>query len=161
MEPQTPPPQPAPPATVAPVASGSPLLPPVQKGFFRGRLSRVGYLLGILYPAAVIILLAGAGFVSNYVEQPQSGVGSSSIVTAEFILIVILLIVSIPLSASINIRRWHDMGNSGWFYLLTFIPFASLIVVLIELIAPGTPGPNLYGDPYRGGANPLHIYGLR
>ena len=40
-------------------------------------------------------------------------------------------------------QRFHDMGKSGWFTLLTLIPF----VVIWPLVAKGDEGANAYGNP--------------
>jgi uncharacterized membrane protein YhaH (DUF805 family) len=45
-------------------------------------------------------------------------------------------------------RRLHDVGKSGWFYLVAFIPFIGGIWILILFCTEGTQGPNQYGpDP--------------
>ena len=35
------------------------------------------------------------------------------------------------------IRRWHDLGKSGWWTLLMLIPFVGFLVFLYLLFAPG------------------------
>ncbi|TPG36312.1 DUF805 domain-containing protein [Flavobacterium pectinovorum] len=45
-------------------------------------------------------------------------------------------------------RRLHDVGKSGWFYLVAFIPVVGAIWILILFCTEGNPGPNQYGpDP--------------
>jgi uncharacterized membrane protein YhaH (DUF805 family) len=45
-------------------------------------------------------------------------------------------------------RRLHDVGKSGWFYLVAFIPLVGPIWILILFCTEGTQGPNQYGpDP--------------
>jgi uncharacterized membrane protein YhaH (DUF805 family) len=43
-------------------------------------------------------------------------------------------------------RRLHDVGKSGWFLLLHFIPFFGNLVLLYWLVQP-TDGPNQFGIP--------------
>ncbi len=43
------------------------------------------------------------------------------------------------------VRRCHDMGKSGWFVLLSFIPVANIVVGLMLLFCGGDPGENEYG----------------
>lgn len=46
------------------------------------------------------------------------------------------------------IRRLHDLGMSGWLYLLMFIPLVNLIFGLYILFAKGDAGDSVYGsDP--------------
>ena len=35
------------------------------------------------------------------------------------------------------IRRWHDLGKSGWYTLLMFIPFVGFVTLLYLFFAPG------------------------
>ena len=55
----------------------------------------------------------------------------SGVLNAFFTLIFIVL--SIP-SISLTIRRLHDAGYSGWFYLLILIPLVGAIIVMILCI---------------------------
>lgn len=53
----------------------------------------------------------------------------------------------VPLLAA-GVRRLHDTGKSGWFYLLCLVPFVGGIVIIVLLALPGEPGPNRFGaDP--------------
>ena len=46
------------------------------------------------------------------------------------------------------IRRLHDTGRSGWYYLILLIPIAGAFVVLYFFTQEGTRGDNPYGpDP--------------
>tara|TARA_B100000989_G_scaffold230329_1_gene177175 strand:+ start:365 stop:730 length:366 start_codon:yes stop_codon:yes gene_type:complete len=48
-------------------------------------------------------------------------------------------------SISVTVRRLHDTGKSGWFYLLAFIPLAN-IVLFIFMFFNSSAGSNQYGD---------------
>lgn len=51
-------------------------------------------------------------------------------------------------TAVIYIKRWHDIGRSGWLALLNFVPIVGLILWIVLGFIPGTPGTNKYGpDP--------------
>lgn len=47
--------------------------------------------------------------------------------------------------AVIYIKCWHDVGVSGWFALLNFVPIIGLIMWIVLGFIPGTPGANKYG----------------
>ena len=47
---------------------------------------------------------------------------------------------------SLYIRRWHDLGKSGWYSLLALIPFVNLVVLIYLFVAKGDEGPNTYGN---------------
>lgn len=52
-------------------------------------------------------------------------------------------IVSLRISA----QRLHDLNWSAWMLLLHLVPVANLVLTLLMLLMPGTPGPNKYGPP--------------
>ena len=43
-------------------------------------------------------------------------------------------------------RRLHDLNASGWWQLITFIPFGQILMIGF-IFFKGTPGPNKYGEP--------------
>ncbi len=50
-------------------------------------------------------------------------------------------------SLSVSIRRLHDAGFSGWWYLITLLPFGA-IALLIMAMLPSEKWPNKWGPPY-------------
>ncbi|AGB41062.1 putative membrane protein [Halobacteroides halobius DSM 5150] len=48
-------------------------------------------------------------------------------------------------SLGANIRRLHDTGRSGWWFLISFVPFVGPIILLVFLIQDSKPGENQYG----------------
>ena len=64
-----------------------------------------------------------------------------------FLFLVITLLTLIP-AISVGVRRLHDTNKSGFYLLLSFIPFIGGLIVLFFLIAQGTKGKNRFGaDP--------------
>ncbi len=58
------------------------------------------------------------------------------------------LVVSVWVSLASQVRRWHDLGRSGYWALLNFVPFVGAIYSLIVLgCYEGEKGPNRYGPP--------------
>lgn len=50
-------------------------------------------------------------------------------------------------SLATQVKRWHDLGHSGWMVLLNFIPVLGFIICVINLgFLKGKPGPNRF-DP--------------
>lgn len=50
-------------------------------------------------------------------------------------------------SLRIGAQRLHDLNWSAWMLLLHLVPVANLVLTLLMLLMPGTPGPNKYGPP--------------
>ena len=59
------------------------------------------------------------------------------------------LAVFLP-SLGVAIRRLHDIGRTGWWVLICFVPLIGLIVLLIFLIQDSQPGSNEYGPNPKG-----------
>ncbi len=56
------------------------------------------------------------------------------------------LIVLLP-SLGVGVRRLHDTGRSGWWVLVSFVPFVGWLVLLYFYIQEGQPGQNEFGAP--------------
>lgn len=48
---------------------------------------------------------------------------------------------------SLSIRRLHDIGFSGWWYLLSFVPFGSFVLLILAMF-PSEKRPNKWGPVY-------------
>ncbi|MFB6261174.1 MAG: DUF805 domain-containing protein [Thiohalorhabdaceae bacterium] len=57
---------------------------------------------------------------------------------------VALLALLIP-GLAYAVRRFHDLGRTGWWVLLMLVPVIGQIAVLIWFVQPGDEGPNDYG----------------
>ncbi len=51
---------------------------------------------------------------------------------------------------AVGIRRLHDIGKSGWWELIIFVPFIGIIVLLLFYVKPGDEGENKFGPNPRG-----------
>lgn len=56
------------------------------------------------------------------------------------------LAVFIP-SLAVLVRRLHDVGKSGWFFLIIFLPIAGAIWLLVLMLKAGDENTNTYGEP--------------
>jgi len=113
-------------------------LDPVLKQYadFKGRATRQEFwMFTLLYMILVISLMVGT-FVGMF-----SG-GAFGIVT--LILVLLILALLIP-SIAITVRRLHDIGRSGWWWLLNFVPYVGGLVVVVMCCLPSQKGTNAYG----------------
>lgn len=62
-----------------------------------------------------------------------------------FLYVIFILITVIP-NFSLCIRRLHDVGKSGWFYLLGFIPIINLWPAALILFVDSEPHNNQWGE---------------
>ena len=61
--------------------------------------------------------------------------------------IIYVLATFIP-GLAVSVRRLHDIGKSGWYFLLILIPCIGGIILLVFDVTAGDVGENEYGaDP--------------
>ncbi len=129
------------------------LLPYKRYAEFHGRSRRLEYwFYGLMYLVVVMIIAIPLAIFGS----GQEGFDATNPV--EVICVILLAIWFfgnlIP-GLALTVRRWHDLGQSGWFVLLFgvlgVIPIINILTVLANLIwffIPGTQGENQYGpDP--------------
>lgn len=59
------------------------------------------------------------------------------------------LAVFVP-GLAVNFRRLHDIGKSGWWLMLFFIPLVGPIWLLVLMVQDSVPGDNKYGPNPKG-----------
>ena len=68
--------------------------------------------------------------------------------TVDFPLNLLQLVFSLLLffpSLAIGIRRLHDLGKLGWWYLIGLVPILGVLVLLIFFVLPSQKHDNKYG----------------
>jgi uncharacterized membrane protein YhaH (DUF805 family) len=102
---------------------------------FSGRASRPEYwwfFLSYILVYIVTLIIGGA------IEVPA-------------LVVIAALAYFLPL-LSAAVRRLHDTGRSGWWYLIGLVPFVGFIILIVFLAGEGNPGQNEYGPPPSGAA---------
>lgn len=64
--------------------------------------------------------------------------------TGAILYFIYVLATLIP-NLSVSVRRLHDVGKSGWMYLIALIPLVGFIWLLVLLVTDSEPGDNIYG----------------
>lgn len=113
-----------------------------QPKFFSttGRIGRLRYLiyqLGVYILTTVFLLLSiPFGFLIK---------GSPNIEIIIKLYLAICMIIMLVFSFIFMKRRLNDLNHSGWFSLLTIIPFINSLLWIYLLFFPGIQGENHYG----------------
>lgn len=107
---------------------------------YRGRARRKEYWMFMAFHFTIIFFLS---FLLGFMEE----FGFEFI--PSFLLGIYLLLSFIPAMA-ISIRRLHDTGKSGWYYLLSVIPYIGWVVVLIFTVQDSEPMQNKWGPNPKG-----------
>ena len=114
---------------------------------FNGRARRKEYwMFGLFYMIIMIVLtildnMTGLAFTipTGYGEDVSMGYG--------WLYCIGGLIHFVP-AIAVTIRRLHDQDKSGWYCLISFIPFVGVIWLLVLLCTEGNKGTNRFGsDP--------------
>jgi uncharacterized membrane protein YhaH (DUF805 family) len=119
----------------------------VEKYFrISGRAPRAEYWWFYLFTnlvsiVAVMVMVIAALLLSMEITSPMI---SWSLL---FFGLIVCLSLVIP-SITVTIRRLHDTGRSGWWYLVNFIPYVGGILLLIFCVLRSEEGPNEYGDEW-------------
>jgi uncharacterized membrane protein YhaH (DUF805 family) len=101
---------------------------------FSGRARRKEYWMFVLFNIIIFIVL-------YFLESLVGGPG----ILANLYSLAILL----P-GISVGVRRLHDIGRTGWWILVGFIPVIGTIILLIFMILDSNPGENKYGPNPKG-----------
>jgi uncharacterized membrane protein YhaH (DUF805 family) len=120
----------------ADVAETMPEYGPLKVFTVNGRIGRVRYLAwsaGMTLAFMVVYLLAiGAMAIAPIIGG---------------ILAIAVVIAAMTVSVMIGVQRLHDIGWSGWLWLLMLVPVANLVIAILMLVVPGTTDANRYGPP--------------
>ncbi|MBC3270858.1 MULTISPECIES: DUF805 domain-containing protein [unclassified Pseudomonas] len=109
-----------------------------------GRIGRLRFLAWtmvlslVTLPIVGVFALLALGLVSG---DSTTGLIVGAILAC--FLFIGFLIVSILFS----VQRLHDIGWSGWLWLLNLVPFVGSFFPLVIMVVPGNTGANRYGPP--------------
>lgn len=116
---------------------------------FSGRARRKEFWMFYLFS-----LLSGivVGVVAAIGAALLNAVGNSAIsiivVVVFSLLCAIFGIWMLVAYLAVGVRRLHDTGRTGWWWLITLVPFAGNIVLIVLWAFDGQLGPNRFGpDP--------------
>jgi uncharacterized membrane protein YhaH (DUF805 family) len=138
----------------AAVGEALPDFAPLKPFSFQGRIGRLRFLawtmvltlvtLGI----GIVLALFGLALLSS---DSNAGLILAGILA--FILVAALGFVSIQFS----VQRLHDIGWSGWLWLLNLVPFVGSFFPFVMMVMPGNSTANRYGAPPPPNSNAVKV----
>jgi uncharacterized membrane protein YhaH (DUF805 family) len=105
---------------------------------FKGRASRKEYIVKLIIIVIIFFILQ---LNLEYIDEKDSWV-----LIILSCISVLLAYISIFQYFPLAIRRLHDLNSSGWFVLISFVPFGQLLILWL-MFKKGTDGVNDYGEP--------------
>lgn len=101
-----------------------------------GRIGRLRYLawsLSLILALTAAVILVAIG----YALTPAIG----------YLLGAVALAGAMIVGVQIGVQRLHDIGWSGWLYLLILVPYLGSVFSLVIMAWPGSAGSNRFGAP--------------
>lgn len=118
---------------------------------FSGRASRGEYWWIALLNVVVFAVLYALLIPGLIAASTAASTGGTAQPGAGYYVITSLLglwsLATLVPSIAVAVRRLHDTGHSGWFYLLGLIPFVGAIILIIFFASPTSPNAEQYGPP--------------
>ena len=109
-------------------------LPWKKYAVFSGRATREEHWMFVLGNIIIVLVLAVIEGIAGIAPETEESVLG----------LLYGLAILIP-SYAVAARRLHDTGRSGWWLLLTPVPIAGIIVIVVFLVLDSQPGDNEYG----------------
>lgn len=106
---------------------------------FSGRARRSEYWFFVLFN----LIFAIIAMVIDNILGTKFEIGSQSLPYG-YIYLLYVLAVFIP-GLAVLVRRLHDVGKSGWWFLICLIPIVGWIWILVLLFTDSNSGENKYG----------------
>ncbi|MEH6757377.1 MAG: DUF805 domain-containing protein [Parasphingorhabdus sp.] len=114
---------------------------------FSGRSRRKEYWMFVLFNIIVMFGLAIIGGVLGGFTPDEAGAASLGGGLMFGLLGIYSLAILVP-ALAVQVRRFHDQDKSGWFVLLSFVPYIGGLIVLVFMCLDGNKGENRFGpDP--------------
>jgi uncharacterized membrane protein YhaH (DUF805 family) len=105
---------------------------------FQGRACRAEYWWWTLFAIIVSVVI-----------EVLEGLGNSVSGTQIFSILGLASLALVLPGIAVSVRRLHDLGKSGWWFLIALIPLVGPIILIVWFAGRGAEGNNEYG------ANPL------
>jgi uncharacterized membrane protein YhaH (DUF805 family)/cold shock CspA family protein len=108
---------------------------------FGGRARRKEYWGTILFWFVAVCLVAVVGF---FIDVSFGNLDNEEPYVSYALIALFILATFIP-NLALTIRRQHDIGLSGWFYLLILIPYIGGLIIFVFTLIPSQKHENKWG----------------
>jgi len=102
---------------------------------FDGRARRKEYWFFQLFNTLILIVIVFLGGVAT----------RNTLVSPVHIIIILYLLAVLLPSLGVTVRRLHDIGRSGTWIFISFVPFVGGIILLVFTFMDSQPNANQYG----------------
>ena len=125
-----------------------------QYADFSGRARRKEYWMFMLFHYLFVFLLVFLiGFSSDDFFENEDIENLNSVSLSILVILGLYFFGTIIPFLAVTVRRLHDIGKSGWWYLIKFIPYIGSFIIFIFACMDGNNGPNEWGENPKGIGN--------
>lgn len=117
---------------------------------FRGRARRREYWTFYLINTLISVVLSLPSLVQVVTAPDPETVTPSGLALLSLIAAGLYSLFMLIPSLAVSVRRLHDTGRSGWWYLINFVPLVGGLILLIFLVLDSQPGANRWGPNPKG-----------
>ncbi len=118
-----------------------------QYADFTGRARRKEYWMFTLFHIIIIFILAYFGAFNAFFYFDNEGF------PIIFIILTLYFLATLLPTLAVTVRRLHDMGKSGWWYCISFLPYIGGFWLLVLTCFDSEHGPNKWGINPKGIGN--------
>jgi uncharacterized membrane protein YhaH (DUF805 family) len=111
---------------------------------FSGRARRKEYWMFVLFQIIIAFVLGITAALCSSIEALSYSI---------LILLGIYFLGTLIPTIAVTVRRLHDTGKSGWWYLISFLPYIGGFILLIFTCMDGEGKPNNWGENPKGIGN--------
>ncbi len=114
---------------------------------FNGRARRAEYWYFTLGNFIIMFIFYLIGFAGAFMN-------STVLMAFGFGIYGITALATLVPSIAVGVRRLHDIGKSGWYYLIGLIPLVGGIILLVWFFTDGNRFTNEYGEDPKNPSGP-------
>jgi uncharacterized membrane protein YhaH (DUF805 family)/cold shock CspA family protein len=113
---------------------------------FRGRARRKEYWGYVLFLTILMVIAIAIGIS---LDSNSGNLVGEELPVATVVAVVLLILATFIPGIALTVRRQHDIGLSGWFYLLVLVPYVGGLIVFVFTLIPSQKHDNKWGPvPY-------------
>jgi uncharacterized membrane protein YhaH (DUF805 family)/cold shock CspA family protein len=114
---------------------------------FRGRARRKEYWSYVLFMTILLLIVVAVAIIF---DGNAGNFGGDEIPAATMTAAGLLVLATLIPGIALTVRRQHDIGLSGWFYLLILVPYVGGLIVFVFTLIPSQKHDNKWGPVPRG-----------
>ncbi|MFL1529094.1 DUF805 domain-containing protein [Pseudomonas sp. O230] len=109
-----------------------------------GRIGRLRYL---AWTMVLTLVMLGVGSVlAIFAIALISSDSTAGLIVGGLVALFLCIAIAV-VSIQISVQRLHDIGWSGWLWLLNLVPFVGSFFPFVIMVVPGNTTANRYGPP--------------